>query len=154
MVRPFIYLQEEEKKPAVEDVKKLQSEVIIELSEYLKTFEPETRIEQDRKKAPSKSSIMGPVGKLISSVASGRFENKDAIVGFVVSLHNNQSVSRASPISIGSLRKAVDKLDELHKITPRRYWLRTLREIDYAVFVNGYGQVVQNLSTNQNARSV
>jgi len=145
MVRPFIYLQEEEKKTSVEDIQKLQSEVITELSEYLKTFEPETR-------ALSKSSIMGPVGKLISSAASGRFENKDAIVGFVVSLHNNQSASKASPTCIASLRNAIEKLDELHKIAPRRYWLRILREIDYAVFVNGYGQAAQKLATNPNAR--
>ncbi len=125
-----------------EEIKKLEQEAIAELSEYLKTFEPETY-------APSKSSMMGPVGKLISAVASGRFENKDAIVGFIVSIHNNLSESRASPSAVARLKDAVNTLEKLHTITPRRYWLRVLREIDYGVFISRYGQVAQKLPTSQ-----
>lgn len=135
-------MQEEEITTSPEEIKKLEQEAIAELSEYLMTFEPETY-------ALSKSSMMGPVGKLISAVASGRFENKDAIVGFVVSIHNNLSKSRASLSAVARLREAVDTLEKLHAITPRRYWLRILREIDYGVFINRYGQVAQRLPTSQ-----
>jgi len=135
-------MQEEEITTSPEETRKLEQKVVAELSEYLKTFEPETY-------APSKSSMMGPVGKFISAVASGRFENKDAIVGFVVSIHNNLSKSRASPSAVARLREAVDTLEKLHTITPRRYWLRILREIDYGVFINRYGQVTHKFPTSQ-----
>lgn len=135
-------MQEEEITTSPKEIKKLEQQAIAELSEYLKTFEPETY-------APSKSSIMGPVGKLISSVASGRFENKDAIVGFVISIHNNLSKSRASPSAVAGLREAVDTLEKLHTMAPRKYWLRFLREIDYGVFINRYSQVAQRLPASQ-----
>lgn len=135
MVRPFIWLKEDyevgEKK---EEADKLKSSIISKLSKYMQSYEPE-------KSGSTKSALMGPVGKLISSIASGKFDNEDAIIGFIVSIHNNTSVKKIEETDLRALREAVQELAELHKLIPRRFWLRTLREIDYGVFVHRYGQM-------------
>lgn len=135
MVRSFIWLKEDyevgEKK---EEANKLKSSIISKLSKYMQSYEPE-------KSGSTKSALMGPVGKLISSIASGKFDNEDAIVGFIVSIHNNTSVKKIQETDLQALREAVQELGELHKLIPRRFWLRTLREIDYGVFMHRYGQM-------------
>lgn len=133
-MRPFIWLREEaeEKK---EEARGITNSIISKLSEYMQSYEPETS-------GFTKSALMGPVGKLISAVASGKFDNESAIVGFIISVHNNTSKTKIEEKHLQILRSAISELKELHKITPRRYWLRTLREIDYGVFVNRYGQAL------------
>ena len=65
-----------------EEIRSLVEEIVRELSEYLKGYVPE-------KPGITKHSIMGPVGKLLSVMESGRFDNKDALVGYLINIHNN-----------------------------------------------------------------
>jgi len=138
MSRPYIYIQTEKASLAkLEEVNSIEENVVKNLVEYLEDYQPE-RI------GASKSSMMGPVGKLISAISAGRFENKIAIVGFVANIHNNVSKTPLSQNAFNRLSAAVDGLEKLRKIVPSRMWLRVLREIDYAVFAKQYEKISLN----------
>lgn len=135
MSRPYIYVQTEKESAAdTEEMKKLEEDVVRNLFEYLEDYQPE-------RWGDSKSSLMGPVGKLLSSVSSGRFGNKDAIVGYVVNIHSNTSTKPLSQVACNHLKKAIDSLQQLKALIRERMWLRILREIDYAVFLKQYERV-------------
>lgn len=140
MSRPYIYLQTEKASLAkLEEVNSIEENVVKNLVEYLGDYQPE-RIGASK----SKSSMMGPVGKLISAISAGRFENKIAIVGFVANIHNNVSKTPLSQNAFNRLSAAVDGLEQLRKLVPSRMWLRVLREIDYAVFAKQYEKISLN----------
>ena len=135
MSRPYIYMQTEKESPATaEKTRNLEDDVVRNLFEYLEDYQPE-------RWGDSKSSLMGPVGKLLSSASSGRFENKDAIVGYVVNIHSNTSTKPLSQAACDHLKKAIDSLQKLKELITERMWLRILREIDYAVFLKQYERV-------------
>lgn len=135
MSRPYIYIQTEKASLAKpEEIKAIEEDVVKNLAEYLDDYQPE-RI------GASKSSMMGPVGKLISAISAGRFENKVAIIGFVANIHNNISKTQLSQKAFNKLSAAVDGLEQLRKLVPSRMWLQTLREIDYAVFAKQYEKI-------------
>lgn len=135
MSRPYIYMQTEKESAAdTEKIKNLEEDVVQNLFEYLEDYQPE-------RWGDSKSSLMGPVGKLLSSVSSGRFENKDAIVGYVVNIHSNASTKSLSQVACNHLKRAIDSLQQLKELVTERMWLRILREIDYAVFLKQYERV-------------
>ena len=118
-----------------EDVKALVREIVNELSEYLREYIPE-------KWSFSKHSVMGPVGKLISVLESGRFENKDALLGYVINIHNNTARSKISAEGVEHLKNALNKLEELRNRVNVRTWIRLMREIDYAVYKNKMEQII------------
>lgn len=132
MSRPYIFLQTEKDVLAKqEELSSLETSVVDNLVGYLEDYHP-------KHLGASKSNMMGPVGKLISAVSAGSFENKSAIVGFVTNIHNNMSVTPLSQNAFSRLSAAIDDLEQLRKLTPSRLWLRTLRAIDYAVFAKQY----------------
>ena len=118
-----------------EDVKALVERIVNELSEYLREYIPE-------KWSFSKHSVMGPVGKLISVLESGRFENKDALLGYVINIHNNTARSKISAEGIKYLENALNDLEELKNKVNVRTWIRLMREIDYAVYKNKMERII------------
>ena len=118
-----------------EDVKALVEGIVNELSGYLKEYIPE-------KWSFSKHSVMGPVGKLISVLESGRFENKDALLGYVINIHNNTARSKISAEGIKYLENALNELEELRSKVNVRTWIRLMREIDYAVYKNKMERII------------
>lgn len=137
MSRPYIYMLPE-KPPPPEKVAEAKENVVSALYDYLEDYEPE-------KWVASKSGLMGPAGKLLSAVTSGRFENRDAIIGFVVNIHANTSRRELGPTSLGRLKEAVDGMAKLRQLVSDRMWPQTLREIDYAVFSKQYSRVSQSI---------
>jgi hypothetical protein len=119
----------------VEEMKSLVSEIVSDLSEYLKEYIPE-------RKGYTKHSVMGPVGKLISVLESGRFENKDALLGYVINVHNNTSKRKISAEGLEHLKNSLNKLEELRNKVNIRVWIRLMREIDYAVYKNKMEQMI------------
>ena len=85
---------------------------------------------------------MGPVGKLLSVLESGRFENKDSLLGYVINIHNNTARSRISADDIEHLKQALKKLEELRNNVNIRTWIRFMREIDYAVYKNKMERII------------
>lgn len=108
----------------------------------------------DHYRAPSgysKHTIMGPVGKLISAMESGRFMDKDALLGYVINIHTNIS----GPISkeaVEKLEKAVSELLEIRSQVSTRMWIRLLRELDYAVYKHKMKYIVEHAAAKAQAK--
>jgi hypothetical protein len=128
MGRPIFYLSQEEKHVDDNWVTKHIQETIESFAKYLDSYTPRGR------QSYTKTSVMGPVGKILATMLSGRLEDKDALVGFVINVHNLTSDRHASHEDIQNLEKAIDAMSELKKNLPARKWVRIVREIDYGVF--------------------
>ena len=99
----------------------------------------------------SKHTIMGPVGKLISVLESGRFMDKDALLGYIINIHTNLS----GPISkeaVEQLEKAVSELLEIRSQVSTRMWIRLLRELDYAVYKHKMKYIVERAAAKAQAK--
>ncbi|MHC1593301.1 MAG: hypothetical protein ACXQT1_04395 [Methermicoccaceae archaeon] len=127
-MRP-VYWTEEEEVTDKGEIARVLGETIEHLSRYLETFKPKAV-------GHSKSSVMGPVGKLLSAVSSKKMENRDALMGYVVSIHTNTSDWKLTKDGSDQLKAGVDALLKLQDIVPKRMWMKTIREIDYAVYKN------------------
>ncbi|RLG21298.1 hypothetical protein DRN72_03970 [Methanosarcinales archaeon] len=132
-MRP-IYWTKETEGVDKEKISEMQKKVIEYLSEYLKWFKP--KIREGAEYSYTKTSIMGPVGKLLSAVSSGKIENPDALVGYIVNIHNATAENPISKQANEHLENGVNALLELRKIAPKRMWMKILREVDYAVYKN------------------
>ena len=133
MSRPYIYMIPEEKDVSPTEVAIIKNKVVTALYTYLNDYQPDVSPQ-------SKSQLLGPVGKLLSAVQSGRFENSEAIIGFVINIHTNTSKKPLGPKSLDGLKEAVETMRVLRKSVSERAWPRMLREIDYAVFLKQYGR--------------
>lgn len=128
MGRPIFYLGQEEKRVDDNWVTERIQEAIQIFAKYLDSYNPRGR------PSYTKTSVMGPVGKILATMLSGRLEAKDALVGFVVNVHNLTSDRHANHEDIQNLERAIDVMSELKKTLPARRWVRIVREIDYGVF--------------------
>lgn len=136
--RPMFRI-EERGQESFADVSKEREQIVSILSGYLiEDYFPE-------RVSFTKHGLMGPVGKLLSVVMSGRFSDAGAVVGYIVNVHENTSTKRLSPSGISRLSKAVSLLLSLRNRLSERVWLRLLREIDYAVFLMKYEDVAQRI---------
>lgn len=130
-MRP-VYRIKEERKVGPELVQEIKSDIesIIEnLATYLEDFMPD-------RKGPSfsKTSVMGPVGKLLSAVSSTKLETKDALIGYVINVHENTSNKRLTEEGKKNLEEGVEKLLLLKEKAPKRFFSKAIREIDYGVY--------------------
>jgi hypothetical protein len=138
MSRPFLYIDmKTEKANNEEETAQLKKDIIQSLFEYLGSYKP-------KREGESKGNLMGPVGKLLSAVSSERFENEDAIMGYVINIHNNTSTLNLTPVSLVNLKTAINSLHKIRLLANERMWLRILREIDYAVFLRQYDRVANS----------
>lgn len=128
MGRPIFYLSEEGKSVDDSWVTKQMQEIIQHFSKYLNSYIPRGR------PSYSKTAVMGPIGKILSVMLSGRLEAKDALVGFVVNTHNLTSDRPANHEDIQNLEKAIEAMSELKEALPARRWVRVVKEVDYGVF--------------------
>ena len=136
-MRRMLYIQDVAKFDKAK-VEALISRLVDVLSEYLDEYIPKTS-------SYSKHAIMGPVGKLLGILMSGKLENKDAIIGYIVNIHRNTAKSEyVSKTAIDKLDEAVNLFFELRKIVTTRMWIKTLREIDYAVFKRRFKKIVES----------
>lgn len=139
MSRPMFWLKEKaEEKVKTEEISAKKADVINLLSAYLEDYIPKGG-------GFSKSSITGPVGKMLSVVTSGRITDKEAILGYVVNIHNSTATRNISQRAMKNLSDALDNLLDLEKDVSKRMWLRILREIDYGVFKKKYEYIVRRV---------
>jgi len=136
MSRPIVWMKEE-KAVDLQRINNLTSEAISELALYLDHYMPKSG-------GFSKSSLMGPVGKMLSAIVSDRIIDRDAIIGYVVNIHRNTAKTPyLSPEAMQHLQGGLNKLLELRKIVPKRIWVKTLREVDYGVFKRKYQYIIE-----------
>ena len=125
---------------SIKDEGKMSPELLMELNKdvesitdnfakYLEDYIPE-------KIGPklSKSSIMGPIGKLLSVISSTKLDTKDALVGYVINIHENTSSKLLTDKGRNNLEVGVEKLLKLKQKAPKRFFSKALREIDYGVY--------------------
>ncbi len=125
---------------SIKDEGKMSPELLMELNKdvesiidnfakYLEDYIPE-------KIGPklSKSSIMGPIGKLLSVISSTKLDTKDALVGYVINIHENTSNKLLTDKGRNNLEVGIEKLLKLKQKAPKRFFSKALREIDYGVY--------------------
>jgi|Deesub1362A_J573_1020465.scaffolds.fasta_scaffold00838_6 hypothetical protein len=132
-MRPIYWTKEAEEVDR-EKISEMEKKTIEHLSDYLKTFYPKKSGEAEY--SYTKTSIMGPIGKLLSAVSSGKIENPDALIGYIVNIHNATADNPLSKHGKEHLENGVKALLELRAVAPKRMWMRILREVDYAVYKN------------------
>jgi hypothetical protein len=118
-------------------LEKLKEDAKNDLSEYLKSFTPADT------GSMTKSSIMGPVGKLLSAINSGKATSSDGLVGYTISIHNQTGKSKISKEATAHLENGIKKLIELKQKTPKSMWMKTLRDLDYAIYKNKLAYIIQ-----------
>jgi len=128
---------EDKEKIDVAGLEKLKENAKKELSEYLKTYMPADS------GSMTKSSIMGPVGKLLSAINSGKATSVDGLVGYTISIHNQTASSKISKEGTAHLEEGIKKLIELKQKTPKSMWMKTLRDLDYAIYKNKLAYIIQ-----------
>lgn len=130
-MRPVYRIKEERKvEPELVHEVKTDIESIIEnLAMYLEDFMPDRKGQRF-----SKTSVLGPVGKLLSAISSTKLETKDALIGYVINVHENTSKKRLTGEGKKNLEEGVAKLLLLKEKAPKRFFFKAIREIDYGVY--------------------
>ncbi|MDI6876079.1 MAG: hypothetical protein QMC96_04825 [Methanomicrobiales archaeon] len=114
----------------LEESRRMRTAVIDELAEYLEGY-----IEKaTHRKGYSKHAIMGPAGKLLSAVMSEKLESEDALIGYILNIHENMTGYSVKKEHREHLEKGVRMLLELKKKTPNRNFAKIMREIDYGIY--------------------
>ena len=99
-----------------------------QLYAYLSDFKPE-------KDGYSKHAIMGPVGKLLDILSAIKFgDNVESYVGYIINIHDQQSVKRVSQIGMSNLKDAVTTILAIRETVSERAFLKILSSISYAVY--------------------
>lgn len=131
--------------PGIErkELKKAVNDVVEELNSYLDSFIPKAGF------GYTKHAIMGPVGKLLGALESGRFESVDGYVGFTVNIHENLSKKPAGEEEIGKLRSAVSTLLDLKGKVGIGRWPKLIREIDYSVYYRRMEKIAHAASKSE-----
>lgn len=143
MSRPLVVMREEKKAPGMEEIRGEVREIVELLDRYLDYYVP-------RQYGFSKHTIMGPVGKLLSVLESGKLYDKDALVGYVVNVHRNTARSDyVPPEALRVLEEAVEKLIALRAKLPSRVWIKALREIDYAVYKARFAKAAERAAAKK-----
>lgn len=99
-----------------------------------------------RNESYSKHALLGPVGKLLAVFASGRIETAEALLGYVVNVHNNTAntaTQNLPPRALQRLQDGIKALIELKSGMPKRGWLKLASDLDYAIYFNKYAQVAE-----------
>lgn len=142
-MRNVLYIREEEKQLVGEDLRQAVNEAVTLLEHYLEDFIPKTF-------AYTKHAIMGPVGKLLSLLVSGRFSNKDALIGYIINVHKNTAATEfVEENTVKKLSEAVDKLLEIKSKVSVRTWLKILSEIDYAIYKKKFENILQKIKEKE-----
>lgn len=128
---------------SLQDQKEQVRKAIDSLAEYLlNDYRPETL-------SYSKHTLMGPVGKLLAVLTSGRIQEKKALLGYVANVHQNTSQTPLTPKGLRRLNEALDTLVTLRDGLSKRAWLKVLRDLDYAVFFKKYEQIAQRIEAKR-----
>ncbi len=93
-------------------------------SQYLDNYIPKSR---------SKHGIMGPVGKILSEVKSGR-SDPDYLKGYVLRIHELSQTSPPSPQAITALEDGINLLVQLLRGAPLTVQDQLIGRIDYGLY--------------------
>jgi hypothetical protein len=125
------------------DAKKgLIEQTISKLDSYLDTFIPKGR------RGTSKHSLLGPAGKLIGMMRSDKLATKQALIGQIVSIHENTG-NRITVDGTKRLEEAVESILRTMADVPKTKRLRVLSEIDYGLYFTRKRKLLEYLDDMQ-----
>jgi len=148
-LRKPIVIGEAENKRDLQDIKKEAEEIQSNLYEYLKTYVPKEQSSSYSKpgmqsSSLSKSSVMGPVGKLLSQILAKRFGNNvEPYVGFTINIHRNMTGFLPTNEAIDKLRQAVKELLDLSDQLTERDFAKLINLVDYGVYFRRCKDIIE-----------
>jgi len=111
----------------IEKKKESIEQTITSLDSYLDFYTPKGR------RVNSKHSLMGPAGKMIRILRSNKLVTEDALIGQIVSIHENTG-NRVSIDAKKKLEEGVNTIMNTLGDVPKIKRLRVLSEIDYGLY--------------------
>jgi hypothetical protein len=103
--------------------------------------------EVPRKSTRSKHGLMGPVGKILSEVRSGR-RDPASLKGYAVRVHEAAG-RNPSPASLEALERGIDQLVKLLTETPVTAHDRLLDRLDYGLYYDLRKKAIESKETRR-----
>jgi len=128
----------------LEEIRQLKEDVIDALSSYLEGY---------YRGGFSKHAIMGPVGKLLSAVASSKIESVEALIGYILNIHEKATGYAVQQEYREHLENGIRLLMELKRKTPKRLFTKELREIDYGVYYRRMKCIAEKIAKKKGGES-
>jgi hypothetical protein len=148
-LRKPIVIGEAEGKKDLQDLKVEAEKIQNNLYEYLTTYIP-----KEPSKSLSKSSIMGPVGKLLAQILAKRFGNNvEPYVGFTINVHRNMAGSLPSKEAVEKLSSAVQSLLDLSNQLTERDFARLINLVDYGVYFKKCKDIAERIEAKRDKES-
>jgi len=119
------------KPPQIEktELKNVINKVSKDLATYLDSFMP-----KGGTTSYTKYAIMGPIGKLLSTLESEKFSTVDGYVGYTVNIHENTGEMGPKKEYIDLLRRSVAQLLDIKNKVGLSRWPKIIREVDYSIY--------------------
>lgn len=144
-MRKPIVIGEAENKKDLQDIKEEAEKIQSSLYEYLKTYVP-----KEQSSSLSKSSVMGPVGKLLSQVLAKRFGNNvEPYVGFTINIHRNMTGFLPTNEAVDKLRQAVKELLDLSDQLTERDFAKLINLVDYGVYFKKCKDIAERIEAKK-----
>ena len=119
-----------------------------DLYEYLSGYKPGGQASY------SKSSIMGPVGKLLSMVSSeAHGKSVEAYVGAISNIHYQQTEWLPTADAQAKIREAVEGLLKMKNDLSPRLFHRIVQSVDYGIYYLKTKQIVERVKENRDTRA-
>ena len=118
-----------------------------DLYEYLSGYKPEGQ------SSFSKSSIMGPVGKLLAMVSSeAHGKSIEAYVGAISNVHYQQTQWLPTTDGQTKIKEAVEGLLKMKEDLSPRLFRRILQSVDYGVYYLKTKQITERIREKKESR--
>jgi len=130
-LRSLIRVREVEVGLEREALRERIEEAVSTFAEYLeKDFIPEAR------GAWTMHSMLGPVGKLLALLETGRAYTEDEVVGYAMRVHEQTAIEtqRLTPEAVERLRKGVRILLDVRSKVSKREWPKVISSVRYGVY--------------------
>ena len=79
-------------------------------------------------------SMLGPVGKLLSVLETGRAYTEEELVGFAARVHEQTSKKGLNTRALEKIRSGVRELLSIRERVPKREWPRVISSVRYGVY--------------------
>lgn len=89
----------------------------------------------------SRHALMGPAGKMLEVLQSGRIRDREALLGYVTQIHNQSASYQLSADGLEHLQAAADAIMAIRQRSSERQWIRALREIGHGVYLIQYAAI-------------
>jgi hypothetical protein len=126
------------------DIEKIQSRIDTTREAFVRYLD-----EVPRKSTRSKHGLMGPVGKILNEVRSGR-RDPTSLKGYAVRVHEATG-RNPSPVALDALEKGIDELVKLLAEVPITAHDRLLDRLDYGLYYDLRKRAVESREARRQA---